>query len=369
MLSLNLLEGYLQRHASSRLNQLIIQNPEALYEGRFSVKEEVQRNVGRYLSSSLLGRLGVRTRIIVTTGDGRILYPTPFKEDMGKMSQGTDFSQPPHSSLNYVEMAAENYRILNQGLILSVSVKINHNSWLSNSILIFFVIVFVLIIQRFIRKGIKEAEKQEKRNKEITSRLTDQLSQAESELEQAGTKEQEYLNKIALLNKDKRELSTDINGLLDEMEKLEAGLEDQRNIREEKELEVLKLAEELDLQKEALLKPKKKKKKNEALAKRFRVLYKNVVFTDRAIDGFLSLNDEYKLKAEEIIHKLNEDDSQVPVKRKVFLKGGKRDILEVIFAYSGRIYFHKNGQSRTKILTIGTKNTQQKDMAFIESAK
>ena len=150
---------------------------------------------------------------------------------------------------------------------------------------------------------------------------------------------------------------------------MEAGLRDQRSIKEETEFEVLQLREELDQFKGRLQKPKKKKKKNEATSKRFKVLYKNLVFTERAIEGFLSLTDEFQLKAEEIVHKLNEGESQVPIKRKVFGKGGKMNILEVDFSYSGRIYFQKDNQPKTRILSIGTKNTQEKDLAFIESVR
>ena len=67
-----------------------------------------------------------------------------------------------------------------------------------------------------------------------------------------------------------------------------------------------------------------------------------------------------------MIHKLNEDDAQVPVKRKVFGKGGKMNILEADFSYSGRIYFQKDSQHKTKIVTIGTKNTQDKDLVYVE---
>lgn len=369
MLTLNLLEGYLQKHETSRLNDLIIQNQQALYEGRYSIKEEINRNIERYLSESLKFKLGVRTSILVKTKDDRVLYPSGFDKDFSEGPLESDFLGSHSGSLDYMEVATENYRIMNEGLILSVNVQIRHNSWLSNSILVFFVFISVLIIQAFVRKGIREAETEEKKQKEITRRLSEQLSQAESTLQQVGIKEEEYLKKIAQLNKDKSDLSKDIDGLLEEMEGLEAGLEAQRRIKEETEIEVLKLMEELDQQKDRLEKPKKKKKKVQAAAKRFNVLYKNLVFTDRAVEGFLSMNDEFKLKAEEVIHKLNEDDAQVPVKRKVFGKGGKMNVLEILFSYSGRIYFQKDHQSKSKILTIGTKNTQQRDLAYIESIK
>jgi len=70
-----------------------------------------------------------------------------------------------------------------------------------------------------------------------------------------------------------------------------------------------------------------------------------------------------KIKVEEIIHKLNEDPSFVLVKRKVFGKKGRATVQEVIFAYKGRLY--KDG--KIEILTIGTKNTQAKDLEFLDN--
>ncbi len=39
----------------------------------------------------------------------------------------------------------------------------------------------------------------------------------------------------------------------------------------------------------------------------------------------------------------------------------------MIFSHSGRIYFKRRDDKRMEIVTIGTKNTQEQDMAFIES--
>ena len=114
---------------------------------------------------------------------------------------------------------------------------------------------------------------------------------------------------------------------------------------------------------------KKKRKRTESTLKRFRVLYKNLLFTDRAVEGFLSLTDDFQLKAEEVIHRLNEDETQVSVRRKVFGKGGKMNMLEADFAYSGRVYFQKDSKGGIRVAAIGTKNTQDRDLAFLEAMR
>jgi chromosome segregation ATPase len=224
----------------------------------------------------------------------------------------------------------------------------------------------VLIIRKFIWKRLEETEAQDKEQQERIGRLSEQLQEAESKLKQVVAKEEEYVEKIAGLNRDKESLSEDIDGLLEEMQQLETGLKVHRKLKEEMELQVLELKEELESRREKLQKPKKKKKSVEQMAKRFSVLYKNLTFTDRALEGFMSLTDDFQLKAEEVIHKLNEDDSQITVKRKVFGKGGKMNVLEALFAYSGRLYYQKDTQAKINVLAIGTKNTQEKDLAYLQ---
>ncbi|MFC1824652.1 hypothetical protein ACFL9T_18245 [Thermodesulfobacteriota bacterium] len=368
ILTLQILEGYFQQRETSRLNQIIVQNLDALKEGRYSIKEEIRRNILHYLSGSLKYRLGLRTQIIVKTRDDRILYPAESKRDLTESGSEGDFSELPLNSLNYTEVAAENYEILNEGLVLVINVQIKHNTWLANSILILYIFLFVFILNRFIQKRIKDSERQEAEQRDLIDTLSARLSHADSELSVVKIQETEYLNKISALKKEKSNQSQDIDGLLEEMEKMEAGLQGQANLKEEKELEIMQLKEDLERLKEKRHKPKKKKKL-EATGKRFKVLYKNLAFTERAIEGFLALSDDVQLKAEEIIHKLNDDTSKVSVKRKVFGKGGKMNILEVDFSYSGRVYYQKDSLPKTRVLAIGTKNSQDQDLAFLEKVK
>jgi hypothetical protein len=365
ILTLEIVESYLQQSELTRLNQLIIRNHEALYEGRYTVRDEISRNIGQYQGRSFKYRLGVSTSIMVKTKDDRVLYPTQFRRELRDSIPEGDFSALSPDSLNFVKVAEENYRILNEGLGVSVEVKVRHNSWLSNGILVSYVFVSVFIFQGVVRRQIRESERREEEQETLIGNLSGQLVRAESRLKEVAAKEEDYLQRIGDFKKEKTDLSKDIDGLLEEMEKLESGLREQRERKEEVEYEVHQLREELDRLRERLPKPKKRKKEFDAVSKRFRVLYKNLSFTDRAIEGLLYLTDEFQLKAEEVIHKLNEDGSRVSVKRKVFGKGGKMNILEVDFSYSGRIYFQKDSQPGTKILAIGTKNTQEKDLTFI----
>jgi chromosome segregation ATPase len=216
---------------------------------------------------------------------------------------------------------------------------------------------------------LRVAEKEGREQRDLLARLTTQLTEAESWLGEVKEREAQYREAIAQLSLDKGNLSRDIDGLLEEMEKLEAGLNEQRSLKEASELDVQRLKEDLDKLKDRAPRPRQRRKKLENTGKRFKVLYKNLIFTERALEGFLDLTDEFQLKAEEVIHRLNQDESSVPLRRKVFAKGGRTNVLEAEFSYSGRIYFQKESQGKIRVITIGTKNSQDQDLAFIESLR
>jgi DNA repair exonuclease SbcCD ATPase subunit len=367
ILTLNGLERYLGERETERVQDIMIRDQQALYEGRHTIKEEISRNIGRHLSDDFEHKIGIKTEILVKTKDDRILYPSQTKLDTGSPDQEErGFAETGLESLRYTEVASENYRLLSEGLALDVNLQIGQNTWLANSILVLYIFISLAVLQAFIRRGIRESEKEEGEQKRLVQRLSEQLNLAEGKLKEAETRENEYVERIAALRKDRDELTRDVDGLLEELESQEAGLKEQKRVREEMAAQVGQLKEEMD----RLAQQSRKVKKNvEALRKRFGVLYRSLSFTDRALEGFLALTDEFQLKAEETIHKLNEDESAVTVKRKVFGKGGKMDFLEVTFAYSGRLYYQKDSQARKTIVAIGNKNTQDKDLAYLEHIK
>ncbi|MBW1681382.1 MAG: hypothetical protein JRJ83_08065 [Deltaproteobacteria bacterium] len=364
ILTIQGLESYWQRRESERLNRIIVQDQEALYEGRYSLVEEINRNIGKYLSESLKYRLGVRARILVKTGDNRILYP------VAELEPGTAGTEDdPLDAAHYMAVATENYRLLNEGLVVSLNLKVAHNSWISNSILLVYLLAAALVLRAFVRRGMRRVEALEADRRAVIERLSGQLDQTRGALKEIEAKQNGYLRRIEHLSKDKEGLSKDVDALLEEMEELETGLQSQKDLKEELEQEALRLREELDRLREKTRHPRKRQKQAAAAAKRFRVLYKNLTFTERALTGFSGLTGEFQLKAEEVIQHLDRDDSLVSVRRKVFGKGGKMNVLEVDFSYSGRLYYQKDTRGRITVLAIGTKNTQEQDLAYLESIR
>lgn len=383
--SIQILEEYVQNKRSKDLSNVIIQDYEALYHGRHSIKEEVNTNIERYLEKDTLRTLGVFTKILVTTKKGKLLYPYYYGEGDIDFSKNRAFDSDSGAPFNYVKVAEKNFEILNDGLTLSVDVKAKHNSWLTNSILIIYLFSSILIFYWYYKKRVKDwVVKRENEQKQIDL-LSRKFAESEKSLSELSKKEKHYISKIQKLNRDKEDLRSDtvhlkdeieiqkkksleIDEILEEMERLEQEVSRNMSLKKEKEREITQLREQINRLKTIEKQSAKKRKKDiESVEKRFSTIYKNLIFHKKAIEGYLMLTPDFQLRAEEIIHRLNEDDSLVNIKRKLFSKKGKLDIFEVIFSYSGRMYFKKRDNKKMEIVTIGTKNTQEQDITFIES--
>ena len=104
----------------------------------------------------------------------------------------------------------------------------------------------------------------------------------------------------------------------------------------------------------------------DGLRKRMETLYKNTTFSGRALAGLTELPEPMQIKAEEVIHQLNAHADDVPIKRKLFRSKGKATVFEIVFAHKGRLYFRRNKARRVDILAVGTKNTQERDLAYLD---
>lgn len=383
--SVQVLEGYLQSKRGKDLKNIIIQDYEALYDGRYGIKEEINNNIDRFLENDTLRSLGVITKIVVTTKKGELLYPYYYEEGGIYFNKQRGFDSDSSESFNYIKIAERNFQILNDGLTLSVDVKVKHNSWLTNSILILYLFSSILLLYWHYKKRVREWVATRENEKKRIDLLSKRLDESEKIMEELSAKEKEYISKVEKLKHDKDDLESDvvqlmdeveiqkkksleIDEILDEMEKLEEHASKNIALKEEKEREITQLREEINQLRMIEERGAKKRKKDiDSVEKRFNVIYKNLIFHKKALEGYIHLTQDFQLKAEEIIHRLNQDDSLVNIKRKFFSKKGKLNIFEVIFSYSGRIYFKKRGDKKIEIITIGTKNTQEQDIKFIES--
>lgn len=371
--SIQALETLIQKKWTADLEKRLMSNSDVLLEGRISIQDEVKQNIDRYLGRRYVLRLGVIPRIVVKTKTGRRLYPKISQEALYPFDSDTSqWHENLPDPLEAVQAAKENLKIMEEGIVISVAVRIERNTWLANIVLVFYIFVSTFILYRAYRAGVRKTEQLGIRNQQALESAHSELTAAQGRLQNVESKEKEYQKEI---EKVQAELAIAGNKVLaiedealEEMEALEEKLLENVALREKMEKEVTHLGQELErMESSQKATSKKQDKQIKSSMKRFKTLYKNLKFHARAVEGFLNLQGELQLRAEELIHNMNEDSSRLTVKRKVFSKKGSLPVLESEFAYRGRIYWKRNSDGKAQVLAIGTKKSQTKDLAYLES--
>jgi len=350
------LERHFKSQYSEEIEGIYTGDTAPLFDGSITLKDAINNNIDRYLTGKASLSWGIATKVTVTTKRGTILYPAVFVNEEDSLLQ----SDP-------MQVAADNYNLMNEGLLVSVDLKLEHNTKLSNSILAFYIFLSVLVLYFYYRAGLDKA-----RHEDMEQR---------SEIERLLKIEKEHLDNLLGLEQDREKLTSEIVKIKKwlEDEKIKASKNEDEMIKEivtlEEELDhnlalQIESEEEIGALKEKIERferRKRRKKGDSTVRKRFKTLYKNIMLNDRAVSGYIDLEDDLKIKSEEIIHKLNEDPKVVPIKRKVFGKKSRQTVQEVIFAYKGRLYFRKTKGKRIEVLAIGTKNTQARDLEYLNN--
>ena len=360
--TLQRVESYFNTKIQAEIERIAIGDASELLTGSVAMQDAVKRNIDPYLAGQFWLRYGLVAEVTVATREGRILYPKNYEA----IDQEIKNPDPR-------ELASENYDLMNEGLLFTTSVRIRQMSLISNAILgayLALAVLLVLVAYRsfLMRIGIREKEK----TKEI-EKLFETSQMLEKRLKTLDT-EQETLNSEiervrSELLKEKESALKNEDEMLEEIERLERLLKENARMQQIQQDELAAEREKLEaFEKDRTREEEKRLKESDAVMKRFNALYKNITVSGRAFEGFVGLNEEQRIKAEEVIHQLNEDLAKVSVKRKVFSGKKSRDtVMEVDFAYSGRLYFRHTGEKGVEVIVIGNKNTQARDMAFIKS--
>jgi len=358
IVSIQTVEQYLQEKYAREIEEAYIGDTKPLFEGNLKVQDAVNHNIDQYLKEKPLLDWGVKLKITVTTKQNRIVYPAAYEED-----HKTEPDTP------NIVIAEENYFLLNEGLTVGLDLSVAHNRLLSNAIFGIYIVLSLGILFFFYRLSVKKAEAETHEKEQEIERLLKLESDYTQSLENLGRERKTLSSEIASVKKnlesEKEKAIRSEDEMFDEMVSLEEKLNENVAQQEEqlKEIEALKV----EIERSERQKGGKQKAKASAVAqKRFRTLYKNISIHDRAAGGFTGLTADLQLKAEEVIHQLNDDPSLVTIKRKVFGKKNRETVLEVIFAYKGRLYFRNSKESGVEILSIGTKHTQAKDLSFLD---
>ena len=361
IVSLQSIESHLNKRYAKEIGDIYTGDTRPLFDGSVRLKDAINNNIDRYLQSKAILSLGIKAKVTVATKQNTILYPAVFNDEEGDI--------PPSAP---IQVAADNYNLMNEGLVVNVDLILEHNTLLSNVILAFYICMSVLVLFLYYRTGIKKARQEYTEKETEIARLLEFEKNHTSKLKDLIKVKQKLIAEIIKIKRklvhEKIRASKNEDDLIKEIVALEENINENIALQNEKQEEINALKEKIKFfEKERQIENKQKTNSFDTVRKRFKTLYKNISANKRALNGFLDLTDDMKIKAEEIIHKLNEDPTLVLVKRKVFGKKGRATVQEVIFAYKGRLYFRKTKDGKIEILTIGTKNTQIKDLEFLDN--
>jgi len=359
LLTVFVLEKQLQERYARGIEEVCTGDPQPLLDGSVRLRDAVRENVEAYLRSSALIRYGVSARVQVSTRGGTVLYPAPFED-------GADVQ----SLANPMRVAQDNFTLLSEGLVVQVEARLEHNRLLSNGILGVYVLAALLVLMWHYRAADRHIRREEAERRQEIERLN-RLEAANTARLSGLQREREGLlaefDALKSAMQDERtHAERNEDDLIGEIEALEKKLADNLELQTIQQKEILALKEALaGFEKEQRREDKTRLKGEEVIRKRFATLYKNLTVNDRAVEGLADLNEELRLKAEEVIHQLNANPDLVPIKRKVFGKKNRETVLEVVFAYKGRLYFRKGQDRRVEVLAVGTKNTQERELEFL----
>ncbi|MCP4672209.1 MAG: hypothetical protein GY857_12985 [Desulfobacula sp.] len=362
IITLNVSQTYLDKHYLQNLQNIIIGDSRPLLNGTIQIEEQIANNINAYLKQDFLVNTGLEITIRVTTRHGKIIFP--LYSEMNFMA--TEIL----NELDSQTIANKNFEILNNELTVKAKVNLNHGSKIANLILFSYSLFSSMVFFIFYRSGSLKAIRNRKSEKELIKDLEEQ-GQSQQQILQGLKKERQGLfENIKVLNtkyqENKETAKINEEEMFEEILSLEEQLNTFIELKKQRESEIDELKS--TIQKYERRKGSKSRRNEfDFLSKLFSVLYKNININRKALTGLLSLTEDQQIKAEEIIHQLDQAPENVVIKRKVFSgKKHKTTCLEILFAYNGRLYFRKQ-ENLIEVVVIGTKNTQTKDMEFLHS--
>jgi hypothetical protein len=359
LLSVQIMERQVEGYMANRIEETSTGDPQALLEGSLRLEDVLETNINRYLSDSILVRNGFAVRVSVTTRSGRTVFPSQLE------------AQEPGPS-DARRIAMENFALLNEGLTVHVEAQLGHNRLISNLLLsVYVVAALIALLVHYRSASRKTVREEEMRSREMNRLVALEQSNTARLFELQHQRERlmgEFGSLKSTLQSERERAERNEYDLIAEIELLEKKLAENLALQETQQTEIEALREKFVLlEKEQRREDKGRQKAFAAYQKRFATLYKNILVSERAVEGFLDLNEEMRLKAEEIIHQLDATPDLVSIKRKVFGKKNRETVLEVVFAYRGRLYFRRGADRRVEIAAIGTKNTQSRELEFLSS--
>jgi hypothetical protein len=359
LLTVQIMERSAEEHITRQIEAIFTGDPQALLDGSARLEDVIEANINRYLADSFLARNGFAIRVSVTASSGKLVYPVLRENEETGLSDSR-------------KVALENFAALSAGLTVRVEARLEHNRLISNSVLCGYALAAMVVLLVHYQSAGRHIQREEDRRRLELGRLLE-LDRSNTirlaELQQQRELMAAELGKLRSYLQDERaRAERNEDELIGEIDALEKRLAENIELQAAQQAETQSFKEKLSvLEKEQRREERGRQKAAIVYQRRFATLYKNVLVSDRAVDGFVDLNEDMRLKAEEVVHQLNANPDLVSIKRKVFGKKNRETVLEVVFAYKGRLYFRRGADRRAEIVAIGTKNTQERELEFLAS--
>jgi len=354
------LEKRLQSRYSDEIEEIYIGDTGPLFEGSLTIADAITRNIDQFLQSKVLLAWGVKASVTVTTRSNTIVYPETFSQEEASTSSAPS-----------IQIAKDNYAALNEGFNVMVTVQVALDQFISYALLAMFIFMSILVFSFYYRKGSRMAARENSDIQDEIQRLSQTEQQHQTRLktlnEQRKYLSDELRKTRKVFDSEKEKASRTEDDMIDEIVSLEKSIQENLSLQKKQEEELNLLKDKIAQYEKGDRKSNRQKAKaSQIVQRRFKTLYKNLLVHDRAVSGFVSLTPELQLKAEEIMLQLHDEPKRVPIKRKVFGKKNRETVFEVLFAYKGRLYYRYTDEQKLEVVSIGTKHTQTKDLAFID---
>lgn len=366
-------ESLLQRHFLQQVEATTQIEP-----GEGSLVVQIRRQVSAAVNTSPWVRIGgVQVIAVVLGADGTAVY-----------AAGLPLAPPVESGPEAWAREME----LTLPMAADVTAAVPHNSLLANVILVGYATLLLTALYVYQNKVAQRQEAQfttavHSRDDVAAraERIEGELSQVQGRLSAVDVAEHEHAVEIGSLRVERRELTEKLHAVEQRERELTrdatAGFEDldsERQALEElldealadlqnKDDEIGRLETSLRrASKDAAAAGSARTREADHLARRLRTLYKNLEVDDRALSDLVALRDEsMKLRAEEVCKRLSDDVETAGARRKVGGLPPGIPVFEIGFAGKGRIYYTHGTQRRIRILSVGAKNSQKKDLEYL----
>lgn len=359
-LGIGQVEQVLETRYTQDIENIYINDTQPLFDGSIRLADAISTNIDNYLQEKPFFLWGARTDVTVTAGGKTLLYPVTIDQDAALMA--------PQSRQ---EIAAENYRLMNQGLQVKVDLILEWNSFFVITIFLIQLVIFVVMFSSLYFRSTRKARREYMERQEELNRLYELEEHHSTRLRSLNTEKDQLAAEIDQardnLEEYRQKASKNEDAMIDEIILLEEKVRQNLELMHQVEQENASLKEVTGEYEQRLQEGKKKTAAYGNIEKRFKTLYPNILMHKRALDNFLTLSPDLKIKAEVVIRQLDADTTAVDIKRKVELRKSREKIFEAMFAYSSRLYFRNTKSGKIEVLAIGAKNSQVKDLAFLEN--